>query len=255
MDSARFPDLAGASVLVTGGASGIGAAVVEGFAAQGARVAFIDRLDGAAFAAAVAGRTGAAVRALRADLRDVAALRAAAAEAAQAHGPVQILVAAAADDTRHATDAVTADFWDDNQAINLRHYFFAAQAVLPGMAAAGGGAIVLFSSISYMMGLGDYPSYVAANAGITALARGLAREWGGRGVRVNAIAPGWVMTERQRALWVTPEALAAHLARQCLPRELTPEEMVEPVLFLASRASRAMTGQVLVVDGGVVTTG
>lgn len=255
MQGARFPDLTGVPVLVTGGASGIGAAVVEGFATQGARVAFIDRLDGTAFAAEVAARTGAAVRALQADLRDVAALRAAADEAAAAHGPVRVLVAAAADDDRHATGDVTPDYWDRSQAINLRHYFFAAQAVLPGMAAAGGGSVVLFSSISYMMGLGDYPSYVAANAGITGLARGLAREWGGRGVRVNAIAPGWVMTERQRRLWVTPETLSAHLARQCLPRELVPEDMVEPVLFLASAASRAVTGQLLAVDGGVVGTG
>ncbi|WP_371416284.1 SDR family NAD(P)-dependent oxidoreductase [Rubellimicrobium sp. CFH 75288] len=251
----RFADLEGASVLITGGGSGIGAALTEGFASQGARVAFVGRRDGSAFAREVADRTGASVRYIRCDVTDVAALRAAAAEAAEAHGPVSVLVANAADDDRHATADVTPEYWDRNQAVNLRHYFFAAQAVLPGMAEAGGGAVVMLSSISYMMGLGDYPSYMAANAGIVGLTRALAREWGPRGVRVNALAPGWVLTEKQREMWVTPEGLAAHLARQCIPRELEPADMVGPALFLASRASRAVTSQVLVADGGVVVTG
>jgi NAD(P)-dependent dehydrogenase (short-subunit alcohol dehydrogenase family) len=119
----------------------------------------------------------------------------------------------------------------------------------------GGGSIINFSSISYMMGLGDYPAYVSANSGINGLTRGLAREFGRDRIRVNAVAPGWVLTERQKDLWVTPEGLAAHLAKQCLPDTLEPEDIVGGVLFLASGASKAMTGQALVIDGGVVVTG
>ena len=250
-----FPDLRGASVLITGGGSGIGAALTEGFARQGARVAFVGRTDRTAFAAEVAGRTRAPVRYIACDITDLAALRAAVAEAAEAHGPVGILVNNAANDDRHGTLDVTEDYWDRMQAVNLKAYFFAAQAVIPAMVERGKGAIVNYSSISYMMGLGQYAAYVSANAGITGLTRGLAREWGRKGIRVNAVAPGWVLTERQKELWVTEEGLRDFLTRQCLPDTLDPEDMVDGTLFLASDASRAMTGQVLVVDGGVVTTG
>jgi NAD(P)-dependent dehydrogenase (short-subunit alcohol dehydrogenase family) len=253
--TARFPDLEGASVFVTGGGSGIGAALTEGFAAQGARVAFVGRRDAGAFAADVAGRTGAEVLYIPCDVTDVAALRAAVARASDAHGPVRVLVSNAANDDRHGTLDVTEGYWDANQAVNLKAYFFAAQAAIPGMVAQGRGAIVNFSSISYMMGLGDYPSYASANAGITGLTRGLAREWGRKGIRANAIAPGWVLTERQKELWVTEEGLRAHLARQCLPEALQPSDIVGGTLFLSSDASRMVTGQVLVIDGGVVTTG
>ncbi len=250
-----FPDLHGASVFVTGGGSGIGAALTEGFLRQGARVAFCQRSDASAFAGAMEEATGARPLDLRCDLTDVGALRATLARAAEAHGPVTRLICNAADDDRHATLDVTEDYWDRNQAINLKSYFFAAQAVLPGMREAGGGAIVNFSSISYMMGNAGYASYTAANAGITGLTRSLAREFGGSGVRVNALAPGWVLTDRQRALWATEADLAAHLARQCLPRHLAPADIVGPCLFLASDASAMVTGQVLVADGGVVVTG
>lgn len=250
-----FPDLAGASVFVTGGGSGIGAALTEGFLRQGARVAFCQRRDGAPFADAMEAATGRRPLALRCDIADVAALRETMARAAEAHGPVTRLVLNAANDDRHATLDVTEEYWDRNQAVNLKSYFFGAQAAIPGMREAGGGAIVLLSSISYMMGNAGYPSYTAANAGITSLARSLAREFGASGVRANALAPGWVLTEKQRELWVTEEGLSAHLARQCLPRPLEPADMVGPCLFLASDASAAVTGQVLVADGGVVVTG
>ena len=250
-----FPDLSGASVFVTGGGSGIGAALTEGFLRQGARVAFCQRSDGSAFAQAMEEATGARPLDLRCDLTEVGALRETIAQAAETHGPVTRLICNAANDDRHATLEVSEDYWDRNQAINLRSYFFAAQAVLPGMREAGGGAIVNFSSISYMMGNAGYASYATANAGITGLTRSLAREFGGSGVRVNALAPGWVLTEKQREMWATEADLAAHLERQCLPCHLAPADIVGPCLFLASEASAMMTGQVVVVDGGVVFTG
>jgi NAD(P)-dependent dehydrogenase (short-subunit alcohol dehydrogenase family) len=150
---------------------------------------------------------------------------------------------------------VTEAQWDASLALNLKPYFFAAQAAGRSMARSGGGAIVNFTSLSYIVGSVGLAPYVAANAGITGLTRALAREWGPLGVRVNAVAPGWVMTERQRRLWVTEEALDAFVARQCIPRPVLPKDIVGPVLFLASAASAMVAGQVLVVDGGIAATG
>ena len=150
---------------------------------------------------------------------------------------------------------MTPDAWDSLQAINLKAYFFAAQAVAPGMQAKGAGSIINFSSISYMMGNAGYPAYTAANGGITAMSRSLARELGPDGVRVNALAPGWVLTQKQLDKWATPDGLAAHLERQCLKTHLVPQDIVDATLFLASEASRMMTGQCMIVDGGVVVTG
>ncbi len=174
---------------------------------------------------------------------------------AAAHGPIDVLVNNAASDNRLLLADYSAEQWDASININLRPHFFTAQAVADEMRQSGGGSIINFSSISYMMGNAGYPAYVATKAGITGLTRGLARELGPHNIRVNALMPGWVLTDRQRELWVTDEALAAHLARQCLPEALQPEDIVAPTLFLASSASRMMTGQALVVDGGVVTTG
>lgn len=254
-DHPVFPDLKGRSVFITGGGSGIGAALTEGFLRQGARVAFCQRRDPAPFAAAMADRTGNAPLGLVCDITDTDALRATLARAADAHGPVSVLVNNAADDARHDTLTTDPAAWDAAMAVNLRAYFFAAQAVIPGMRAAGGGAIVNFSSISYMMADAGYIAYITANAGITGLTRSLAREFGADGIRVNALAPGWVMTERQRSLWATPEGVAEFLRRQCIPRSLEPEDIVGGALFLASDASRMMTSQCLVIDGGVVVTG
>lgn len=255
MDKTRFPDLEGASVFVTGGGKGIGAALTEGFLRQGARVAFVQRSDAQAFAAAMETETGRRPLALVCDVTDITALRDALAVAADRHGPITVLVNNAASDDRHRSEDVSVAYWDHAQAVNLRHYFFATQAVIAGMRAAGGGAVVNLSSISYMMGLGGMPAYTAANGAITALTRGLAREFGPAGIRVNALAPGWVLTERQKALWVTEEALAEHLAQQCIRRPLAPIDIVGPTLFLASQASAMITGQLLAVDGGVVSTG
>ncbi|MBF9032697.1 SDR family oxidoreductase [Rhodobacterales bacterium HKCCE2091] len=255
MSDPVFPDLDGRSVFITGGGKGIGAALTEGFLRQGARVAFVQRSDAAGFADRMAEETGNRPLFLQCDVTDTAALRAAMARAAEAHGPVTVLVNNAANDERHATLDVDEAFWDWSQAVNLKSYFFACQAAIPGMQAAGGGAIVNFSSISYVMGASGYAAYTSANGAITAMTRSLAREFGPDGIRVNALLPGWVLTERQLEKWADPDSLAAHLDRQCLKRHLEPRDMVGGTLFLASDASRAMTGQALVIDGGVVVTG
>ncbi len=253
--TASFPDLEGASVFISGGGSGIGAALTEGFLRQGARVAFVQRSDASAFVDEMERETGTRPLFLRCDVTDIDALRAAISRAAEVHGPVTRLVNNAANDQRHETLTVDEAFWDWSIAVNLKHYFFAAQAVVPGMRAAGGGAIVNLSSISYMMGMAGLPAYTTANSGINGLTRSLAREFGGDRIRVNALAPGLILTERQARLWITEEGLAAHLERQCLPDTLRAADVVDPCLFLASDASHAVTGQALVVDGGVATTG
>ena len=253
--NANYPDLKDASVFITGGGSGIGAALTDGFLAQGAQVAFVQRSDASEFAADMAAKHGHAPQFIACDITDTAALKAAVKQAADAHGPVTVLVNNAANDKRHATLEVDEAFWDASQAINLKSYFFGCQAVLPGMQAAGQGSIINFSSISYMMGNAGYPAYATANAGITGMTRALAREFGPDNIRVNALMPGWVMTQKQKDLWVTEEALAGQLNRQCLKTPLEPDDIVGGVLFLAADASKMMTGQALVIDGGVVTTG
>ncbi len=254
-EMAHFPDLTRASVFITGGGSGIGAALTEGFLRQGAQVAFVQRSDATAFVEEMTGATGNTPLFLPCDITDNAALRSAVSAAAERHGPVTVLVNNAANDQRHDPLSVDEAFWDWSQAINLKSYFFACQAVIPGMQKAGGGSIVNFTSISYMMGNAGYTAYTTANSGINGMTRSLAREFGPDGVRVNAIAPGWVQTQKQKDLWVTPEALKAHLERQCLQDPLEPMDLVGPTLFLASTAAGAITGQALVVDGGVVVTG
>jgi NAD(P)-dependent dehydrogenase (short-subunit alcohol dehydrogenase family) len=253
MDGARYPDLSGASVFVTGGGSGIGAALVEGFAAQGARVAFVDLQDSEAFAADVSTRTGAPVLFLSCDITDIPALESAMDRAAEAHGPLRILVNNAANDLRHDATTLTEAEWDASLAVNLTPVMFASRKAAAAMTE--GGSIVSYTSISQHLGLPDLAPYIAAKAGIIGLTRSLARAFGPRGIRVNAIAPGWVMTEKQRRLWVTPEGIAEFMKKQAIPEEIQPEDMVGPTLFLASTASRMVTGQVLAVDAGVVALG
>ncbi len=253
--TATFPDLAGQSVFITGGGSGIGAALTEGFLRQGAKVAFVQRSDASAFVDQMEAKTGQRPLFLPCDITDIEGLRAAFAEAATAHGPITVLVNNAANDQRHKAEEVTEEFWDWSQAINLKAYFFACQAVIDGMRGAGGGAIINFSSISYMMGQAGYTAYMTANGGITAMTRGLAREFGPDNIRVNALMPGWVLTDKQLEMWANPDDLDAHMAKMSLKEHLKPEDIITPTLFLASKASRMMTGQALVVDGGVVTTG
>lgn len=252
---ATFPDLDGASVFITGGGSGIGAALTDAFMSQGAKVAFVQRSDATDFCDEMEQKHGIRPLFVSCDITDIPGLKGAIDKAAEVHGAVTVLVNNAANDKRHATEEVDEEFWDWSQAINLKAYFFACQHVIAGMKAAGGGSIVNFTSISYMMGNAGYAAYTTANSGINGMTRSLAREFGPDKIRVNAVAPGWVLTQRQKDLWVTPEALGAHIDRQCLKEELSPEDIAEPVLFLASKTSRAMTGQALVVDGGVVVTG
>ncbi len=255
MTQVTFPDLRDASVFITGGGSGIGACLTEGFLKQGAKVVFVQRSDASAFADEMAEKTGNRPLYLQCDITDIPRLQHCISEAAEAHGPITVLVNNAANDMRHKTLDVDEEFYDWSQSINLKSYFFSCQAVIPGMQAAGGGSIVNFTSISYMMGNAGYPIYTASNSGINGMTRSLAREFGEDRIRVNAIAPGWVLTDKQMEMWASEEDLHAHMERMCLKEHLKPEDIVAPVLFLASDASRAMTGQAMVVDGGVVVSG
>lgn len=255
MTIATFHDLAGKSVFITGGGSGIGAALTDGFMAQGAKVAFVQRSDATTFCDEMEGTHGARPLFIPCDITDMEALNAAIDSAAQAHGPIDILVNNAANDKRHSVEDVTEEFWAWMQDINQKAYFFACKAVAPMMKQRGGGAIINFTSISYIMGNAGYPLYTMANSALNGLTRSLARELGPDGIRVNALAPGWVMTQKQLDMWVTPDAIEDHMTRQCLKERLVPQDIVGPTLFLASETSRMMTGQSLVVDGGVVTTG
>jgi NAD(P)-dependent dehydrogenase (short-subunit alcohol dehydrogenase family) len=240
---AVYPSLEGRSVLITGGASGIGAEIVRGFARNGAQVTFLD-IDRAA-GEAVALQLG--VRFLECDLTDVAALRAAAAEA----GPVTVLVNNAADDQRYPLDDITPEQWDAAQAVNLRHQFFMAQAVIPGMRAAGGGSIVNLSSVAWRRGPDGLLAYGTAKAGVVGLTNALASALGGDGIRVNAIAPGAVMTPRQLKLWHTPESRQRLVAAQAIPRDVTERDVAAAALFLAADDSRMITRQCLYVDAGL----
>jgi NAD(P)-dependent dehydrogenase (short-subunit alcohol dehydrogenase family) len=248
-----YADLKGRAVVVTGGGSGIGAASVRALAAQGARVVFID-IDAEASHALVAELAGAGLQARfeLADLTDIDALRGAIANARREVGPIAVLVNNAARDDRHATLDVTPQYFDDRIAVNLKHVFFASQAVLPDMRAAGGGSIINFSSISWMKSSGGMAVYTAAKSAMLGLTRSLARDFGPFNIRVNAIAPGWVLTERQKQLWVTPAAEKTMLEAQCLKRWLVPDDIANFVLFLASDVSSACTAQHYVVDGGWV---
>ena len=253
--TATFHDLRGKSVFITGGGSGIGAYLTQGFLAQGAKVAFVQRSDASAFCEQMERDYANRPLFIPCDITDVSALKASIAQAAKAHGSIDVLVNNAANDARHNTADVDEAFWDWSTSINLKAYFFACQAVAAMMSASGGGSIINFSSISYMMGNTGYPLYTTSNAGIMGMTRSLAREFGPDKIRVNALAPGWVLTEKQLDKWATPDALAAHLERQCLKDHLAPKDIVDAALFLASNTSRMMTGQSLVIDGGVVVTG
>ena len=252
--TARYPDLAGRTVFVSGGGSGIGAAFVTQFAQQGCRVGFVDVAD-APSQALVASLDAASVRYLHCDVRDVAALKVAIGQVENALGPIRVLVNNAARDDRHGVAAVTPEYWDENMAVNLRHHFFAAQAVAPGMAGAGGGAIIHLGSVAWLRGRPNLAAYASAKAAIAGLTRVLAREFGEQNIRVNSIMPGAVDTARQRALWATPADEQRYLAEQCLKFRVTADDVARTALFLASDGARAITGQSIVVDAGLAQTG
>ena len=253
--NATFHDLKGASVFITGGGSGIGAALTEGFLQQGAQVSFVQRSDASDFVAQMAAKYDNAPRFIRCDISDVEALQAAILQTEEVQGAISVLINNAANDARHTLEDYSVEQWDRGMAVNLRPHFFAAQAVASGMRQRGGGSIINYSSISYMMGNSGYPGYATSKAAITGLSRSLARELGPDNIRVNSLMPGWVLTDKQIEMWATPEDLAAHLGRQCLKEHLRPQDVVDATLFLASKTSRMITGQALVVDGGVVVTG
>lgn len=251
---ALYPSLEGRSVFITGGGSGIGASLVEHFAEQGGRVCFIDiaREPSLALVEHLKGKVKSPPHFIGCDLRDIDALRNAIIEAQQLHGPVRVLVNNAGNDDRHTTESVTVDYWDDRMQVNLRHQFFAAQAVRAQMRDAGGGSIINFGSITWLVGDPDCPAYVTAKAAVGGLTRALARELGPEGIRVNCVLPGWVMTERQMKLWLDEAGELQIAARQCLTDKLYPADIARMVLFLAADDSRMCTSQNYIVDGGWV---
>lgn len=251
---ARYPSLKDRTVFVTGGATGIGAAIVSALALQAARVAFVDvNGDAAAGLAERLASQGAPAPWWRVvDVRDVTALQAAIAEAAADLGDFAVLVNNVAHDQRHALDEITPEFWEDRIAINQRPAVFAIQSVVPGMKRLGGGSIINMGSTGWQGREGGYPLYAMSKSSVNGLTRGLARPLGQHRIRINTLSPGWVLTERQLALWFTPEAARAHAATQCLPDRLVPDDIAQMVLFLAADDSRACTAQEFIVDGGAV---
>jgi NAD(P)-dependent dehydrogenase (short-subunit alcohol dehydrogenase family) len=249
---ARYPSLQGRAVFVTGGGSGIGAAIVSAFAAQGARVAFVDIADAPSRALTDALAAAGHVRPWSriCDVRDVAALQQAMADAAQALGDFHVLVNNVASDDRHALEAVTPAYYDERIAVNQRAALFALQAVVPGMKRLGGGAIVNLGSISWQIKQSDLPCYAIAKSAVNGLTRGTAAALGRERIRVNTVTPGWVMTERQKALWLTPQGEVEIARNQCLPDRVQPEDIAAMVLFLASDDARMCTAQEFTVDGG-----
>lgn len=249
---ARYPSLENRVVFVTGGGSGIGAGVVEHFCDQGARVSFVD-LDRSAsetLTARIAAKGVRPPRFILGDLKDIARLQAAIETVGRETGPIRVLVNNAANDDRHKIEDVTVDYWEDRMQINLRHQFFAAQAVRMQMRDAGGGSIVNLGSISWMNAEADCIAYVTAKSAIGGLTRGLARELGREGIRVNCVVPGWVMTERQLKLWVTPDGERQMDENQCLPGRLAPADIARMVLWLAADDSRMCSSQNFIVDAG-----
>ncbi len=251
---ATYPSLAGRAVLITGGATGIGAALVTHFARQGARVAFLDMQDeaGQALAGNLEAEACPAPLYLHCDLTDLAALQAAVRQVLERFGTVDVLVNNAANDQRHAIDEVTPEYWDRSIATNLRPQFFMIQAVAPAMRAAGRGSIINISSISWIIPSTGLPLYVAAKAAIVGLTRTMAHELGPQGIRVNAVLPGAIATEKQKQLWYTPEYEAEILRSQALKRHIEPAEVARLVLFLAADDASAITNQSYVVDAGWV---
>ncbi|MGP9820591.1 SDR family NAD(P)-dependent oxidoreductase [Salinarimonas sp. NSM] len=250
---ARYPDLAEKTVFVSGGATGIGADLVAAFAGQRATTVFvdIDETRGRALAERLAGETGAHVAFLRVDVTDIPALEAAIDHAASIGGRLDVLVNNAANDRRAPIGDVDPDAWDAAMAVNLKHQFFAAKAAHRHMKPPRGGSIINLGSTSYRLGVPNLTAYATAKSAVRGLTRQLAREWGGDHVRVNAIVPGAILTQKQRQLWISPEEEARIVAQQCLPRALDGEDVAEMALFLASDASRGCTSQDFVVDGGL----
>ncbi len=245
---ATYPSLKGRTVLITGGANGIGASMVRHFHDQGSKTGFVD-LDVEA-GQALAAELGKNCHFEPVDLTDIAALKEAIGRVREVLGPITILVNNAAHDERHDAADVTPEYWDERIAVNLKHQFFAAQAVTPDMIAQGGGSIINMGSISWMLGQGGMPCYSAAKAAVQGLTRSQARDLGAHNIRVNSVAPGWIMTKRQIELWLKPEDEEELLKNQCVKRKLVPADVARVVLFFASDEAGACSAQTYVVDGG-----
>ncbi len=250
---AIYPSLKDKVVFITGGGSGIGASIVEAFVRQGAQVGFVD-IDEAAGNRHVQKLKGArpAPRFIRCDVRDIEQLRAAIKTVQSEFGDIGVLVNNAARDDRHPIASVTVEYWDERLAVNLRHQFFASQAVADQMKRLGGGSIINFGSISWMTATGGMPAYTTSKAAVHGLTRGLARDLGPFNIRANTVSPGWVMTERQKKLWVTPDGEKQLDRLQCLKGRIQPEDLANMVLFLASEDAKMITSQNFVVDAGWV---
>jgi len=247
---ANYPSLKNKRILVTGGASGIGATTVRAFAAQGAHVGFLD-MDESASKELVAD-IGGDVTFEICDLREIADMRTAISKLRERLGPFNVLVNNAARDDRHDWKDVTPEYWDERMATNMRHMFFAIQAIAPDMIEAGGGSIVNIGSNSWWEAGGGFPAYATAKSSVHGLTRTMARDLGAHRIRVNAIVPGWIMTERQKELWVTPESIARHQQRQCLPDLIDPSYVSGMVLFLASDDSAMCSASNFMVDAGSI---
>jgi NAD(P)-dependent dehydrogenase (short-subunit alcohol dehydrogenase family) len=251
LEYATYPSLKGMPVVVSGGASGIGEGIVRAFTAQGSKVGFVD-------IAVEAGRkleaelrdTGGIVRFTECNVTDIPAYKSAIAGFEAEHGPALALINNAAHDLRHSWDEMTPEFWDDRIAVNLKHAFFAAQAVIPGMIAAKKGSIVNFGSISWMIMVPNLAAYTASKAAMHGMSRSLAKEIGQHGIRVNTLVPGWIMTERQLTHWVGPEENKLIDASQALAGRLFPEDIARMALFLAADDSKMISAQDFIVDGG-----
>ncbi len=250
---ANYPSLKNKTVIITGGASGIGSSIVENFLQQGSKVAFLDKEIelGNQLVSKLNNYEHKPLFKV-CDLKNIKELKDSIIEIGKDLGPTSILVNNAANDERHHIDDVTEEFWDDRMQVNLRHYFFTTQVVYKDMKKLGSGAIVNIGSFSWMLGQGNMPAYTTAKSAIMGLTRTLARDLGEYNIRVNCVVPGWILTERQKKLWLTPEAEKEQLERQCIKRMLVPDDIAKTVLFFASEQSSGCTAQNYVVDGGVV---
>ncbi len=249
---ATFPSLRGQRVFITGGGTGIGAAIVTAFAEQGAQVAFVDvaEADSAALAQSLAQAGHLAPWWRVCDVRDVASLAATIAAAAEALGDFSTLVNNVARDDRHTLESVTPEYWDERMAVNQRPAFFAIQATVPGMRRLGGGSVINIGSTGWQSKGSDYPCYAIAKSSVNGLTRGLAGSLGRDRIRVNTVSPGWVMTERQIKLWLNAEGEESIKRNQCLPDKLQPSDVARMVLFLASDDAAMCTAQEFKVDAG-----
>lgn len=252
--SPQFPDLEGQTVFITGGGSGIGAEFTRSFSLQGVKVGFVSLREETAerLCDEIEQLMGYRPLYIRCDIRDIGALQKAIGEVRAALGPISVLINNAARDTRHKLESMTVNEWDDSLNTNLRPYFFTAQAVQQDMLTLGHGSIINLGSNSANLGLSGYPAYVSSKAAIVGMSKALARELGTSNIRVNALIPGWVITQRQQQLWVTEDALTKCLQQQCLKTMVTEQNVAHAALFLASKASSMITGQSIIIDGGRV---